>query len=90
MPNLSPGQIAVIRQMVLDPGFRQSFTADPAKTVAASGFAVSAAEMQPLASISDSQIAGMQLLIKELPNPQLKSSHTILYAIALAVAFALL
>ena len=87
---ISPAQIAVMKKVATDPNFRTTFFKDPAKAVAGANLKISSTELGPLARLNPTQYDNLQRFVRSNARTAAEGTHTLAYAVALAVAFALL
>jgi hypothetical protein len=90
---LSQGEVNVLRMVVQDPNFRASFMKNPKTAIKTSGEKLTPAQVTNLSRATNAQInnlvSGVALATADVAAGT-KSTHTLIYAIVFAVAFALL
>jgi len=87
MPALSDAQVDVLRKVVKDTAFRQSFIANPEQAALSSGFPVSASEAKALGKITPQAVNQLTSGLKSA-NIAADGTHTLLYAVAIATLIA--
>jgi len=95
---LSPAMIDLLRKLVKDADFRLEFIADPVLAVTTAGIRVTTAELEKVKQIIPylgqlaSGVAGLTGSPVGLKAgvPTTETTHTLVYAVALALAFAAL
>lgn len=85
---LSASQVTVLRKLVRDPQFRTSFLKDPAAAGKASG--LNATEISAISKVNAQEIDGLQRAVKAVGGNRADDSCTLVYALAFAVALALI
>jgi hypothetical protein len=87
-PILSPAQVTVLRKLTRDPNYRATFLKAPAATAKAAG--LNPAETAGISKISAQEIDGLYRASLAVGGGRADDNCTLVYAIAFAVALALL
>jgi hypothetical protein len=87
-PTLSPAQVTVLRKLTRDPNYRATFLKGPAAAAKAAG--LSAHETAGIAKISAQEIDGLYRASLAVGGNRADDNCTLIYAVAFAIALALL
>jgi hypothetical protein len=85
---LTQGQLDVLRRIVVDPTFRTEFSSNPVRAVSTSGFKLTAAEVARLEKLSPVHLEQFSHGVSELMKASQGCTHTLLYAIIVALLLA--
>jgi hypothetical protein len=86
--NLTPAQVTVLRKLTKDADYRKTFFKNPGAATKSAG--LSAKEAAALSKITPQEIDGLQRAAKAVGGGRADDSCTLVYAVAFAVALALL
>lgn len=85
---LTPGQLEVLRQIVVNPNFRREFSANSLRAASTSGIKISATELAKLERLTPAHMEQFSHGVGELMKASDGCTHTLLYAIIVAVLLA--
>jgi hypothetical protein len=85
---ITPGQLEVLRQIAVNPSFRKEFAANPMGAVSISGVKVTADEVAALEKLSPAHLEQFSHGVGELMKAADGCTHTLVYAIIVALLLA--